>query len=231
MNAGTLWSAVSFNAPLSGLLTDTTYYFQACVTTATGEVCDDILSFTPEAGTQVPTPTPVPSPGELFPEFSADRTVGMAPLEVLFTDETTGGKPVAWSWHFDKQTVETDNPFMLHTFDSPGLYTVVMVALNEERKPFTKSKSQYIDVGAPIQASFTHSTLKGKMPVEVWFTDTSKGSLDTWEWNFGPYGIQTIKNPRVVYETPGEYPVTLTVSSKKYGGEPVTTSTTIHVMG
>jgi PKD repeat protein len=182
-----------------------------------------------ELPTEPPTKTPTPIPAELSPEFNADRTSGMAPLTVLLTDETAGNRPVMWSWHFDHQTVETNREFVSHTFESPGLYTVVMTAFNEEQKPFTKTKSKYIDVGSPIQASFSHGILEGKMPLEVWFIDTSKGSVDTWEWNFGPHGIQTTKNPRIIYDTPGEYPVALTVSSEKYGGEPATTSTILNI--
>jgi PKD repeat protein len=106
-----------------------------------------------------------------------------------------------------------------------------MTVFNEQQQDFTITKSQYIDVGDPIHASFTHSIVIGEMPLEVWFIDTSQGSVDTWEWNFGPYGTQQIKNPRVIYNTPGQYPVTLTVSSQKYGGEPVTTSITINIIG
>jgi PKD repeat protein len=64
----------------------------------------------------------------------------------------------------------------------------------------------------------------------VWFTATSQGSVDTWKWDFGPYGIQTQNPQAIIYEAPGEYPVTLTVSSEKYGGKPVTTSAIIHIV-
>jgi PKD repeat protein len=182
-----------------------------------------------QAVTGTQTPTSISTSGKLFPEFSANKTVGMAPLTILFTDETTGGKPVKWSWYLDGKTIETDQPFIHYTFESPGMYTVAVTAFYEQGF-FTKTKEDYIDVGTPIQISFTHSKVEGKMPLEVWFTDTSKGSVDTWEWDFGSYGIQTDKNPQIIYNTPGQYPVTLTVSSKKYGGEPGTVSTIINVI-
>ena len=47
-NAGTLSSATAFNAPVSGLMTGTRYYFQACGTGSTGDICGAILSFVPE---------------------------------------------------------------------------------------------------------------------------------------------------------------------------------------
>jgi hypothetical protein len=45
VGAGTLLSAGVFGADVSSLTTGTTYYYQACVTTGTGDVCGEILSF------------------------------------------------------------------------------------------------------------------------------------------------------------------------------------------
>jgi PKD repeat protein len=183
--------------------------------------------------TETPTPRPTESPTPeptLFPEFRADQSIGMAPLTVTFTDETAGGTPIEWVWRFGDGTspVETDQAAIQHTFRSPGFYTISMDASNGQRF-FSETKERYIDVGTPIEASFTHGKLEGQMPLEVWFTDTSKGSVDTWEWDFGPYGTQTTKNPWVIYNTSGQYPVTLTVSNQKYGRSDVT-SATIHVI-
>jgi len=57
-------------------------------------------------------------------DFSADPTAGEAPLEVQFTDESTG-TITSWMWNFgDAETSSDQNP--VHTYQNPGVYTVVL---------------------------------------------------------------------------------------------------------
>lgn len=45
------------------------------------------------------------------------------------------------------------------------------------------------------------------------FTNNSTGEIDRYFWNFGDSSTSRVKNPVHVYETLGEYVVTLTVSN------------------
>ena len=57
-------------------------------------------------------------------QFRANRTAGPAPLTVSFYDLTLGG-PVKWVWDFGDTSGSSErNP--VHTFKSPGKYTVTM---------------------------------------------------------------------------------------------------------
>lgn len=59
-------------------------------------------------------------------EFSGSPTSGAAPLEVTFTDLSTGD-PDTWAWDFgDGGTSTSQNP--THTFTDPGTYDVELVA-------------------------------------------------------------------------------------------------------
>ncbi|MBD3285580.1 PKD domain-containing protein [candidate division WOR-3 bacterium] len=61
--------------------------------------------------------------------FSADVTSGTPPLEVSFTDESTGD-PTSWSWDFgDGSTSTEQNP--THTFADTGSFDVTLVCSNE----------------------------------------------------------------------------------------------------
>jgi PKD repeat protein len=56
--------------------------------------------------------------------FRANRTADPAPLTVSFYDLTLGG-PVKWIWDFGDTSGSSErNP--VHTFKSPGKYTVTM---------------------------------------------------------------------------------------------------------
>jgi len=54
--------------------------------------------------------------------FTANRTSGITPLTIQFTDTSTGG-PASWLWDFGDGNTSTDrNP--THTYTTPGNYTV-----------------------------------------------------------------------------------------------------------
>lgn len=72
------------------------------------------------------------------------------------------------------------------------------------------------DVGEPglaPTASFTASTLSGSAPLSVEFTDTTTGAATGWAWDFGDGATSTERHPTHVYESEGEYSVTLTASN------------------
>ena len=84
----------------------------------------------------------------LAAEFSADVVTGVAPFQVNFTDETTGGNVTGWSWDFDNDGVEDaieQNPSF--TYDSGGDYSVVLTVTNETGNTFTTVKEDYIHAG------------------------------------------------------------------------------------
>ncbi|MDR9817470.1 MAG: PKD domain-containing protein [Candidatus Methanoculleus thermohydrogenotrophicum] len=70
---------------------------------------------------------------------------------------------------------------------------------------------------APPIVSFTANVTTGKPPLTVQFTDTSSGSPDTWEWDFGDGATSTEQNPVHTYTEPqtypGKYTVTLTATN------------------
>lgn len=64
------------------------------------------------------------------PEFTADIQVGPKPLDVQFTDESTGS-PTDWLWDFGNGTTSTDpNPSV--TYTTAGTYDVSLTVTNAE---------------------------------------------------------------------------------------------------
>lgn len=83
-------------------------------------------------------------------DFSADTTSGTAPLEVIFTDTSTGS-PTSWLWDFGDGNTSTDqNPS--HTYALSGTYTVTLTATNSTGSD-EETKTNYITVAAK---SVTH---------------------------------------------------------------------------
>ncbi|MGB8308511.1 MAG: PKD domain-containing protein [Methanoregula sp.] len=141
------------------------------------------------------------------PIFYATPTSGTAPLEVTFTDESTGN-PASWSWTFgDGNTSTLQNP--TNTYATDGTYTVSLTEVNSLGTNET-TMTGYIVVGAatPV-AAFSASPLSGLAPLTVQFVDQSTNSPTQWEWSFGDGSTGSTENPSHIYTNPGTYTATL----------------------
>jgi PKD repeat protein len=90
------------------------------------------------------TNSPNLNAGFLDANFTSDITTGLAPLEVSFTDLSTGN-PNAWLWDFGDGTTSADkNP--VHTYTAPGYYSVSLtVSLNYAADGIYISQSRGIE--------------------------------------------------------------------------------------
>ena len=150
--------------------------------------------------------------GEPIAEFSADKTAGLAPLEVKFTD-LSQGNPVSWVWEFgDGGNTSEQNPE--HIYQNEGIYTVGLFVGNILGSDWD-IKTNLINVqpkGKPV-AEFKATPLVGIAPISVQFTDLSQGKPTSWIWEFGDGGISGLKNPLHRYKSAGFYNVLLSVSN------------------
>ncbi len=151
------------------------------------------------------------------PEVNADFTStpisGLAPLNVQFTDISTGDI-TSWAWDFDNDSnVDSTLQSPANTYNNPGVYTVSLTITGPEGSD-TETKIDYITVvNTPPVADFTALPLNGDAPLNVQFTDTSSGVITSWEWDFDDNSIvdSTLQNPQNIYNNPGIYTVSLTV--------------------
>jgi len=147
--------------------------------------------------------------------FSVSPTSGNAPLNVSFTDTSTG-MPTSWSWSFGDGTPSSTEPNPVHTYSKAGRYTVSLTVRNSAGSN-TVRKSGYINVvnlrKAPVTA-FSASPTSGNAPLRVIFTDRSSGTPTSWNWSFGDgTSNSTIKNPVHTYSKAGKYTISLTVQN------------------
>ena len=159
-------------------------------------------------------------PSPLFAAFSANPTVGPAPLVVHFTDESYEAKGiVSWEWDFgDGGTSYEQNP--THTFYNNGVYTISLQVENESEIFNIETKENYIMVGTPPEASFIGVPTSGFAPLEVQFTDQSSSgnsSVVEWFWDFDNNGTidSYIQNPIYTYSIEGVYSVCLAVKDSE----------------
>ncbi|MBC7934066.1 MAG: PKD domain-containing protein, partial [Rhizobacter sp.] len=152
---------------------------------------------------------------QLTANFSANPATGCAPLLVNFTDQSTGN-PTQWKWDLGNGTISfLQNPSV--SYFNPGFYSIKLVVKNAANAD-SVVKTQFISVSAKPTAQFTAATTTGCFPLPVQFTDQSTGgndSITTWQWDFGDGYSSGLENPLHVYNSSGNYNVTLRVINSK----------------
>ena len=148
-------------------------------------------------------------------DFAADATEILPNTTVQFTDLSTGS-PIAWSWDLDGDMVEdatAQNPSYL--FASLGTYTVTLTATYADGSD-AETKTDYVSVQSQV-ADFSAAPTHGTLPMSVQFTDesTSETAITAWSWDLDGDSVEdaTDQNPSYQYVAPGEYDVTLTVTT------------------
>ncbi len=144
-------------------------------------------------------------------EFFGSPLAGIGPLSVSFLDQSTGGI-TSWSWDFGDLGASTvQHP--IHTYTSAGTFTVRLTVQGLGGID-TETKTNYVTVGEPPPtAEFSGAPLNGSAPLSVSFTDFSSGTTTSWSWAFGDGGSSSQQHPTHIYNTPGAYAVSLTVTS------------------
>ncbi|MCK4694424.1 MAG: PKD domain-containing protein, partial [Candidatus Cloacimonetes bacterium] len=148
-------------------------------------------------------------------EFSADPTYGVTPLEVQFTDLSSGNITL-WEWDFDNDgTIDSQEQNPVWTYEQPDIYSV-WLHVSDGTNSDTIVKFDYILVGPAAIADFTADPTSGQIPLEVQFTSLSTGIVTYWEWDFQNDGVidSYEQNPSYTYTESGIYSVSLTVSNE-----------------
>jgi len=161
----------------------------------------------------------VTAPMPPIPDFEGVPLAGNAPLNVVFTDTSTGVVTTRF-WDFGDGTTAWSNATqsIAHTYPFPGTYTVSLTAGNDGGQ-VTATKSGYVLVnpsGVPPYAAFLMRPSSGVAPLTVSFTDRSRGTPSAWQWDFGDGNTSTEQNPVHTYANMGTFRVRLT--AKNSGG-------------
>ncbi|MEM8893039.1 MAG: PKD domain-containing protein [Bacteroidota bacterium] len=95
--------------------------------------------------------------------FDADKLTGCVPLTVSLTNKSIGGEQVIWEFGDGDQAENIDE--IVHTYDTPGIYTVRLTVLDENtcKGESTATKTievidADIEIGAPVRICPNTST-------------------------------------------------------------------------
>lgn len=145
--------------------------------------------------------------------FVGAPTSGDYPLNVTFTNQSTGA--TSYSWNFgDGGSSTSANP--THTYTAAGTYTVTQTVTNSCGTD-QLVRTNYITVTTPPcyapVADFSGAPTSGDYDLLVSFTDASTNSPTSWSWTFGDGGTSTVQNPSHTYTAAGTYTVSMTASN------------------
>ncbi len=137
-------------------------------------------------------------------DFNVSSTLGNAPLNVSFTDNSRNA--TSWYWNFgDGNNSTEENP--THNYTADGNHTVIL-AVNNTNGWSAKTQNITVQNGLPV-VDFSADNSTGS----VQFTDLSQNAT-SWSWDFGDGEISTDESPLHTYSAAGNYTVTLTASNE-----------------
>ena len=138
--------------------------------------------------------------------FSTSTLTGCAPLEVQFTNESTGGGlSYEWSFH-DGTVVNIPNPTF--TYTTSGTYQVVFSVINNVGSDNIIENLTITILDDPL-ADFGH--VVNDLSVNVSVLNPDPGT--TYSWDFGDAQTATGETASNTYATAGNYTIVLTATN------------------
>ncbi len=134
---------------------------------------------------------------------------------ISFVNQSSG-LGVSYLWDFgDGNTSTTPNPF--HLYPNNGSYNVSLSVTDVNGCTDTEIKTNYVSISKPI-ANFTADTSSATCPpLTVSFTDQSNalgGTINSWLWDFGDGSNSTLANPQKIFNSGGDFDVSLIVGTR-----------------
>ena len=137
--------------------------------------------------------------------FMSPTLTVCAPSLVNFTNLSTGS--TSWIWNFGDGSMPVAAENAGHIYNTPGIYTISLVAISDSGCSDTLTMVDYIAVPGTI-TNFSISAMDACQNSQIQFTDLSVNAA-YWFWNFGDGFTDTIQNPLHLYADTGSYTVTL----------------------
>ncbi len=172
----------------------------------------------------------VPELPDCTAAFNADKTIGVAPFEVKFTDKSTGN-PKSWAWDFgDGGSSKEQHP--KYTYKNEGVFTVKL-EVSADCGAVDFKQVNLITVKAEVMppiAEFNANPTSGFAPLDVQFNNLSTGEPTSFVWKFGDGGSSSEESPKHTYKTAGIFTVSL-LTSNSSGADFESKTNLINVLG
>lgn len=144
------------------------------------------------------------------------------------------GNIVGWAWDFGDPTSGINNTSSnedpIHTFASPGTYTVRLIVTNFNNCKDTMIKQVPVYPHPPVDFTYTTACLGELVYFNPDTSVTNINAISTYFWNFGDGNTSNARNSANVYNAPGTYTVELIVTDTGGCINSVTHNIVIHAL-
>ena len=169
-------------------------------------------------------------------DFSVSTVSGAAPLAVSFDGSTSSdvdGTVASYAWNFGNGQNGSGATPPAVTYTLPGTYTATLTVT--DNKGATGTATRTITVNRPPNqtptANLSATPASGNAPLLVQLSSAgssdSDGAISSYAWSFGNGATSTSPNPSAVYNTPGTYSVSLTVTDNDGASSVKSTTVTV----
>ncbi|WP_288436766.1 PKD domain-containing protein [uncultured Chryseobacterium sp.] len=148
------------------------------------------------------------------------------PVKVEITNKSTGAETYEWSFDGASVTSSTEKSPQPITFAAPGVYKITLKASNKDGNVDTKEIEVKADAAVSVDFDWQ---MQGSdiSPVTLKMINKSLGATQyLWEFDGGNPATSHEENPQVVFTTPGDHIIKLTISN---GLETYSTQKTVNV--
>ena len=163
------------------------------------------LFATNACGTDTATSTITVQPSTVTADFTANTTQGCVPLEVYFTQNSTG--LTTWYWNFNGSEGSTDTSASF-TYTEPGTWSCTLTGTGTCGGD---SDSLTITAEAPPEGAFDVIPANPLVGVPADFMNLTDNSGNV-AWDFGDGGTSVLAHPSHTYQDEGTYEISLTAA-------------------
>lgn len=140
-----------------------------------------------------------------------DDESGCAPFEVNFNNNSSGQ---IFTWEFGDGSAPVVGNSVVHTFDQPGEYIVILTAEGTGACSGTSTDEILVEViqGPVITPNFLVNQVDDCELKTIQIEDLSEGPDLDYLWDMGDGTTYAVQNPNHIYDEPGTYTITLTIN-------------------
>ncbi len=146
--------------------------------------------------------------GGAIASFSTDSSTLCKNGSIGFINTSQHANSCLFLWDFgDSATSSAEHPN--HSFNQTGRYTVSLIVTDSTGCTNTDSALLNIE---DLRADFTVSKVRGCLPLTAYFQNISTPA-DKWFWDFGDGDTSHQENPMHLYQSSGEFDVSLVIET------------------
>jgi len=148
------------------------------------------------------------------------------PVKVEITNKSTGAETYQWSFDGASVASSTEKNPQPVTYANAGIYKIKLKASNKDGN--VDEKELEVKADAAMNVDFEWEMMGSDIsPVTLHMIDKSLGATQyLWEFDGGNPATSNAKNPEVVFTTPGDHIIKLTISN---GLETYSTQKTVNI--